>query len=158
MYVKTTQEGVINIAHYPRLNVYPDMNSYLLCAFSKPAFYASEPDERIVIARYSRKEDADYALYHLFKSLDAKKPTWDVSNVKLLSVLWHQIKQDCTGSDLVRNADINVTGLNEVTITYEQGFDIEYRSTEKELVENKLKDTLKVLDPFHVKWIQRESG
>lgn len=157
MYVKTTQDGVINISHYPRLNVYPDMNSFLLCAFSKPAFYAAEPDERVVIARYSRKEDADYALYHLFKSLDAKQPTWDVSNVQSLSVLWHQIKQECIGNDLVKNSNISVTGLNEITVMYDHGFDIEYRTTERELVENKLKDALKPFEPFHIKWIQRES-
>ncbi|MDE0481098.1 MAG: hypothetical protein OXI67_00840 [Candidatus Poribacteria bacterium] len=157
MYVKTIQDGVINLAHYPRINVYPDQNSYFLCAFSKPEFYAVEPYDRLVIARFSKREDADYALYHLFKSLDTEKPTWDVNSIILLSDLWYEIKQECKGNDLIRNADVSVTGVNEVTITYEDGFDIEYRSTERESVENKLKDALKLLAPFHIKWIQRES-
>ena len=157
MYVKTIQNGVINLAHYPRVNVYPDRNSYFLCAFSKPSFYAAEPDERVAIAKFSKKEDADYALCLLFKSLDAENPTWDVSNVKRLSDLWHQIKQACKGNDLVRDAEISVTGSNEVTITYQHGLDIEYRRTEKEIVDEKLKEALKVLVPFESKWIEKDS-
>ena len=157
MYVKTIQNGVINLAHYPRVDVYPDRNSYFLCAFSKPAFYAAEPDDRVVIARFSNRENADYALCHLFKSLDTEKPTWDVSNVEVLSDLWHQIKQECIGNDLVRNADISVTRLDEITITYEREFDIKYRSTERELIENKLEDALKAFVPFNIKWKQKET-
>ena len=155
MYIITEQNGIINLDHYPRVNVYPNQNSYFICAFTVPD-QVKVGNEKIAITKYDKPEDADYAFCQLIVSLQADVPIWDATKAERLSDLWNQIKQDCSGN-LVKDAEISIAIPNKITITYSWGLDLESRSDEREMVEDKLKKTLKVLDFDPPHWVQKSS-
>ena len=93
----------------------------MLCAFIERDPDQSEPKQRISIAVYNEKVDADYALIHLYRSLDMKKNTWDSKNVPLFSDIWDEVTQklsiDQRLSNLVNNASYDIALPDQLTIT-----------------------------------------
>ena len=120
MYITTEENGIINPDNYPRIDVYQEGNTYGLYAFIERDPDQSEPKHRIAIAVYNQKTDADYALIHLYRSLDMEKKTWDAKKVSLFSDLWNEIKQKISNdqrlSKLVNNASYGITLPDQLTI------------------------------------------
>lgn len=121
MYITTEEQGIINPDNYPRIDVYPDADIYVLCAFTERSPNQNEPEHRITIATYNDRVDADYALIHLYRSLDMAKNTWNSKDVPLLSDIWNEVKQKLSNdkhvSDLIENASLNITLPDKLTIT-----------------------------------------
>lgn len=156
MYIITENNGVINLDHYPRVGVYQHQSTHILSAITVPDSI-KVGNERIAIATFDNKEDADYAFCQLIRSLQASVPIWDATDAECLSDLWSQIKQDCSGNKLVEKAEISVAIPNKFTITYQYGLDLQSRSNEREMIEGKLKETLKALDFDPPNWVQKSS-
>ena len=135
MYVTTEKNGIINPDNYPRLDVYPDADTYVLCAFIERDPDQSDPKQRITIAVYKKKEDADYALIHLYRSLDLGKKTWDSKNAPLLSDMWNEVKQKLSNdpqvSTFIKNAFLNITLPDQLTINIPYTRPDEYINDEK---------------------------
>ena len=123
MYVTTEKNGIINPDNYPRLDVHPDADTYVLCAFTERDPNQSDPKQRITIAVYNKKEDADYALIHLYRSLDMGEKTWDSKNVPLFSNMWNEViqklsnDQNVSESFLIKSASLNITLPDQLTVT-----------------------------------------
>lgn len=123
MYVSTKENGIINSDNYPRIAIYPDADIHVLCAFTERDPYQSDPKRRIIIAAYNKREDADYALIHLYRSLDMGEKTWDSKNVLLLSDMWNEVKQKLSSNQnisesfLIKSASLNITLPDQLTIT-----------------------------------------
>ncbi len=123
MYVSTKENGIINPNNYPRIAIYPDADIHVLCAFTERDPHQSDPKHRIIIAAYNKREDADYALIHLYRSLDMGEKTWDSTNVPLLSDMWSEVKQKLSNNQnvsesfLIKSASLNITLPDQLTIT-----------------------------------------
>ena len=139
MYVTTEKNGIINPESYPRIDIYPDEDTYALCAFTERAPDQSEPKKRITIAEFEKRVDADYALIHLYRSLDMGKKTWDSKNVPLLSDIWNEVTKkfsnDKHTSDFIKSVFLNITLPDKLTIT------IPYPGSDEE-IDDKEKDSL----------------
>ena len=146
MYVSTKENGIINPDNYPRIAIYPDADIHVLCAFTERDPYRSDPKHRITIAAYNKREDADYALIHLYKSLGMGEKTWDSKNVPLLSDMWNEVKQKLSNNQnvsesfLIKSASLNITLPDQLTITIPYTRPHEY-SNEKNLKEINEKET-----------------
>ena len=146
MYVSTKENGIINPDNYPRIAIYPDADIHVLCAFTERDPHRSDPKHRITIAAYSKREDADYALIHLYRSLDRGEKTWDSKNVPLLSDMWSEVKQKLSNNQnvsesfLIKSASLNITLPDQLTITIPYTRSNEY-SNEKNLKEINEKET-----------------
>ncbi len=120
MHITTEERGIINPDNYPRIDIYPDAETYLLCAFTERDPDQSASKQRITIAVYNEKIDADYALVHLYRALDMAKNTWHSKDVPLLSDVWDKVKQKLSNdqhvSDFIKNASIDVTLPDQLTI------------------------------------------
>ena len=120
MHITTKEKGIINPDNYPRIDIYPDAGDYLLCAFTERDPDQNAPKQRITIAIYNEKVDADYALIHLYRALDMAKNTWHSKDVPLLSDIWNKVKQKLSNdqhvSELIKNASIDVTLPDQLTI------------------------------------------
>ena len=92
-------------------------------------------------------------------ALKAEVPIWDATDAECLSDLWSKVKQDCSGNKLVEKAEISVAIPNKFTIIYEYGLDLDIkeRNDEREMIEGKLKETLKALDFDPPTWVQKSS-
>ena len=73
MYVTTEENGIINADNYPRIDIYSDADAYVLCAFTEREPDRSDTKQRITIAEYNKRVDADYALIHLYRSLNMER-------------------------------------------------------------------------------------
>lgn len=126
MHITTEERGIINPDSYPRIDIYPEAETYLLCAFTERDLDQSEPKQRITIAVYNEKVDAYYALIHLYRALDMAKNTWHSKDVPLLSDIWNKVKQKLSNdqhvSDLIKNASIDVTLPDQLTIKIPYSF------------------------------------
>lgn len=120
MHITTEEKGIINPDNYPRIDIYSDAGTYLLCAFTERDPDRSAPKQRITIAAYNEKIDADYALIHLYRALDMAKNTWHSKDVPLLSDMWNKVKQKLSNdqhvSEFIKNASIDVTLPDQLTI------------------------------------------
>lgn len=120
MHITTEEKGIINPDNYPRIDIYSDAGTYLLCAFTDQDPDRSAPEQRIIIAAYNEKIDADYALIHLYRALDMAKNTWHSKDVPLLSDIWNKVKQKLSNdqhvSDFIKNASIDVTLPDQLAI------------------------------------------
>lgn len=123
MYVTTEKQGIINPSNYPRIDVYPDADIYVLCAFTERSPDRNEPEYRVTIATYNDRVDADYALIHLYRSLDIGENTWDPKNVPLLSDMWNKVKQKLSNEEnvsesfLIKSASLTLSLPDQLTIT-----------------------------------------
>ena len=160
MYVITEKFGIINLDHYPRIDVFiKSNNSYLLCAFSKLESRAAPPDG-VVIAEFDKKEDADDTFRNLSEAIAANRPTWDVSTVELLSHLWNQVREqissDIVPTEVQEALKLKGSGLNEITIMYPSDFDIEkgtyMTQNERKKVEDEVIIALKARSSEEVEW------
>ena len=144
MYITTEDNGIINSDNYPRIDVYSDDDTYLLCAFTERDPDQSDPKQRISIAVYNEKVNADYALIHLYRSLDMEKNTWDSKNVPRFSDMWNEVKQKLSNnqrlSKLVNNASYDIALPDQLTINIphtlasEHIFDKDIDNKEKEFI------------------------
>ena len=75
MYVKSEDNEIINLNHYPRVVLYPDRGNFQLCAFI-------EPDQKIQIAVFRDDEEARDALDDLFSNIREGKLAWDANAYK----------------------------------------------------------------------------
>ena len=120
MYITTQEHGIINPDNYPRIDIYPDADTYTLCAFTERDPNQNDPKHRITIAAYNKRVDANYALIHLYRALDMGKETWDSKNVPLLSEMWdevkHKLSDDQIISYLIKDASLNITPPDMLTI------------------------------------------
>lgn len=120
MHITTEERGIINPDNYPRIDIYPDVETYLLCAFTERGLDQSEPKQRITIAAYNERVDAYYALLHLYRALDMAKNTWHSKDVPLLSDIWNTVKQKLSNdqhvSEFIKDASIDVTLPDQLTI------------------------------------------
>lgn len=120
MYLTTVKNGIINPDNYPRIDIFPDAETYVLCAFTEREPDQSAPKQRITIAVYDKRVDADYALIHLYRSLNIEKKTWDSKKVPLLSDMWDEVKQKLSNdqyvSKLIKEASLNITLPDTLTI------------------------------------------
>ena len=135
MYVTTEKNGIINPDNYPRIDVSPDADTYVLCAFTERDPNQSDPKQRITIAVYNKKEDADYALIHLYRSLNLDAKTWDSKNVPLLSNMWNEVIQKLSNdpqvSKFIKNAFLNISLPDQLTINIPYTRPDEYINDEK---------------------------
>ena len=144
MYITTQENGIINSDNYPRIDVYSDDDTYVLCAFTERDPDQSGPKQRISIAVYNEKVNAYYALVHLYRSLDMEKNTWDSKNVSLFSDIWDKVKQKLSNdqrlSKLVNNASHDIALPDQLTINIpyllasEQIYDKDIDNKEKEFI------------------------
>lgn len=122
MHITTEEKGIINPDNYPRIDIYTDAGTYLLCAFTERDPDQSAPKQRITIAAYKEKIDADYALTNLYRALDMAKNTWHSKDVPLLSDIWNKVKQKLSNdqhvSQFIKNASIDVKLPDQLTIKY----------------------------------------
>lgn len=87
MYVKTEDNEIINLNHYPRVVLYPDKGNFQLCAVIKPDM---KPDTiadsygKIQIAVFKNDEEARVALDALFSNIREGKLAWDANAYKTL--------------------------------------------------------------------------
>ena len=125
MYITTQENGIINPDNYPRIDVYSDADTYVLCAFTERSPDQSDPKQRITIAVYNEKVDADYALIHLYASLNMGEKTWDSKNAPLLSEAWDEVKQkfsnDQQASKLIKDAFLNIALPDQLIIKIPYG-------------------------------------
>lgn len=153
MFIKTENNGIININHYPRIGVYSQYNRepYYLCAFTKQS-PGDETHNKINIVQFNEEADVNYALCSLIKSVDAGESIWDPNDIKLPSVLWREIIEESTYDGLIREETPIISGLHKVQITYSDGYDLENRRNDKETIDGKLAESLKALDPIKIEW------
>ena len=119
----------------------------------------TDPEARITIAKFKKKEDADYALLQLNSFLDMDKRIWSPRNAPILSEVWYQVKQKLSDDRnilaLTKNAILKVTGPDEITIEYPVICDDWNSDLQKyqDKVYAKLKGTLGVTSPVKfLKW------
>ncbi len=163
MYVTTKENGIINPDNYPRIDIYPDADTYALCAFTEREPDRSAPKQRITIAVYDKKVDADYALIHLYRSLNMEKRTWDSQNVPLLSDMWDEVKQKLSNdqyvSNIIQNASLNITLPDTLTIIIpytpaDEGIDdkgVDFITLETKKISNELINSLKEDSVFPIR-------
>ena len=86
MYIKTEDNELINLNHYPRIVLYPDKGNFQLCAVIKPDMKPdtlADPYRKVVIAVFENDEEARAALDDLYSSIATGKPAWDANSYKL---------------------------------------------------------------------------
>ena len=152
MYIMTKEYGVINLNHYPRIDVYPHSESYLLVVYVGQESHGAKSNDRITVAEYKEEMDANYAICSLLKAIDAGESVWDPSTVRLPSDLWCKIKEESTYDGLIKGASLSISGLHKVKVTYPAGYDLKHRSDDKATVDGKLAEALKALDPIKIEW------
>ena len=155
MYVWTIDNQILNLDHYTRVDVVERRaNDYSLSAFdtAKPKF---DDPLGITIARFNNESDAKYSRCLLFNALMSKSGAWDASAIILLSDVWEGVKKHFSGETNIRwglleKAELSVTGLDEVTITYASQCDSQLSQLNdyKKKVGDKLAEELSV----DVKW------
>lgn len=126
MYIKTTEHGIINLDHYPRVAVSYDQKSYLLCVFTEKN--PSNPkNPKITIAKYNERVDADYALAELYCVLGTGGSTWDPGSAPLVSDIWYMVKlnhqRDTEIRALTKDVILKVTGTGNIIIEYSSEYD-----------------------------------
>ena len=85
MYVKTEDNELINLNHYPRVVLYPDRGNFQLCAIIKPDTMPdtiADPYQKIQIAVFRDDEEARDALDDLFSNIREGKLAWDANAYK----------------------------------------------------------------------------
>ena len=86
MYIKTEDNEIINLNHYPRVVLYPDKGRFQLCAIIKPDITSDTVDDsyrKIIIALFENDEEARLALDDLYSSISDSRPTWDANGYKV---------------------------------------------------------------------------
>lgn len=153
MFIKTENNGFINISHYPRIGVYSQYNTepYYLCAFTKQTA-GDEIHNKISIAKFDEEADVNYALCSLFKAIDAGESIWDPNDIKLPSVLWNEIIEESTYDGFIGKEIPIISGLHKVQITYSDGYDLVARHDSKKTIDGKLIEALTALDPIKIEW------
>ena len=121
MYIITENNGIINLDHYPRVGIYQHQETHILSAITVPDSI-KRGDERITIAKYNQRVDADYTLLSLYSALAMGSNTWDPRSVISISQLWCEVKQEFSSDNniwgLTKNAILNLIDTNKLTITY----------------------------------------
>ena len=75
------------------------------------------------MAKFTHQLDAEYSRCVLFNNLIAKAGVWDATAIDKLSEVWKEVKKQIKhNSDIpdefLDEIKISVTGLDEITITY----------------------------------------
>ena len=124
MFIKTENNGVINLNHYPRIGVYSQYNRdpYFLCAFTKQTS-GGEHHERINIAKFSEEADVNYAICSLLNAIDAGESIWDPQAISSFSHLWKKAKEKISSVAGVPQASLeklhlSISGPRKITIAY----------------------------------------
>ena len=153
MYIKSENDGIINLHHYPRVGVFSQYNRqpYYLCAFTQQTL-GGEYNEKINIATFDEEVDANYAICSLLKAIDTSESIWDPSAIKLPSVLWKEIIEESTYDGLIREGTPSISGLHKVQVIYSDGYDLEVRRDDKRTIDVKLAEGLTALDPIKIEW------
>ena len=152
MFIKTENNGIINLNLYPRIGVFSQHNRkpYFLCAFTK--LIPGSEHERINIAKFDEEADVNYAICSLLKAIDSGESVWDPSAIKLPSVLWREIIEESTYDGLIRKDIPGISGLHNVQVIYSNGYDLEVRSDDKRTIDVKLAEALTALEPIRIEW------
>lgn len=162
MYVWTMDNKIINLDHYPRIDILEwrtesGLNNYYVYAFSSSKVnYSAVIPEGDAIAGFTNRLDAKYTLGNLFTAITIKAGSWDAKSVEKLSNIWtdvlnHFYSDNAIGQILLKGVFISVTGFDEITITYSsQCHDVLNEiSNCKKQIEQKLKERLHSID---IKW------
>lgn len=156
MYVWTTDNKILNLDHYARVDVVEHRaNDYSLSAFDTPKPKFDDP-VGITIAKFNNEADAKYSRCLLFNALMSKAGAWDASAIPLISDVWEEVKAHFSSDTNIRwglleKAEISVTGLDEMTITYSSECENQLGSNinnYKKTVSKKLSEVLGV----DIKW------
>ena len=158
MYIWTENHEIINFDHYARVDIHPVGEEYTLYIFVKGHRNVEPRDNGIVIAKFKHEVDAKYSRCLLFNALMDKAGVWDATAIVNISEIWGKVIKDmnlvsnveCKGvfhQDFLADAEIDITGLDEITITYSSNYDRNKILDDcKKLVEEKLKDELFQVD------------
>ena len=126
MFILTQNNEIINLHHYPRVCVQPNTGSELIAVTALAEQTFDPRKDTITIAIFDNSMDADYARNDLFKAIATGRPAWNVNAIKSLSDIWNKVKADNESLPLINKAELSVSNLNELTITYPSY----YRGTE----------------------------
>ena len=89
-------------------------------------------NERITIAKFEKREDADYALLMLFSFIQKGGHAWSPRSCPVLSQVWEKVKQKLSDDRhitlLTKNAILDVTGADHITIIYASRYEKEWDS------------------------------
>ena len=154
MYITTENNGIINSDNYPRIDVYSDDNTYVLCAFTERDPDQSDPKQRISIAVYNEKVNAYYALIHLYRYLDMEKNTWDSKNVPLFSDIWDKVKQKLSNDQRLSKLVNNVS--HDIALPAQLTINIPYTLAPEQVSDNDIDNKEKEFIAFAAKKISEE--
>ncbi len=137
MYIKTEEDKIINFDHYRSIEVYPGQDAYVLRAIT--SMYYEKRSGCDDIAIFDQEVDASYALVDFFNALTNGKHTWDVSNVKSLSIAWSRVKVDNESLPILERSEISVIGLGKFVIRHPSKCRTDYDlNDQKKTVESEL--------------------
>ena len=160
MFVKTENHGIINLNCYPRVDVVEHDGAWLLKAFietdaKKADFFQGEQKglAGFLLAKFNEEIQANYSFCHLYSTLEAGLFVWDPSAVESFSGLWNKAKNELSSNkpsgkpfihlEILNPLELKITGLREITILFTNILE-----NEKDNIENKIKNTLKAVDPM----------
>lgn len=159
MFVKTENHGIINLNCFPQVDVVEHRGVWLLQAFyqkppNAPTFFLSG----FSLAEFKEEVQAQYSFCHLYSALEAGLSVWDPRAVESFFSLWNKARRELSSNnprnktfvrlDELEELTLEITGLREITIS-----DLNAVASEKEkgYIENKIKTTLKTVDPMREK-------
>ena len=160
MFVKTENHGIINLNCFPRIDVIEYDGAWLLKAFiqmdmNKAEFFeGSTRGPGPLLAKFNKEVQAKYSFCHLYSALEAGLSVWDPHAVESFSGLWSNAKKELSSIDprnrtfvdleTLKLLELKITGLREITINFYEPV----RENERGNIENKIKNTLKAVDPM----------
>ena len=154
MFVHTENHGLINLNCFPQVDVIEHDGVWLLQAFyqkppSAPTFFFSG----FSLAEFKDEVEARYSFCRLYSALEAGLSVWDPRTVQWFSDLWGKAKKNLSSNaprnrtfvrlETLKLLELKITGLREITI----GFYEHVLEEERSNIENKIKNTLKAVDP-----------
>ena len=155
-----TEEGLINLNCYSRVDIVEDASIWSLAAFME---VNTTDFSGISLAEFDEEVEARYNLCCLYSALEAGETVWDPCEVEPFLDLWDKAKKALSAENklhspvpsyVLNTLKLNITGLREITIKNIRGNRARsITDAEKDAVEKRIKHTLpSVARSWKIEW------